>query len=38
MSFKSPSGASDFCVGGSSNGWTAWKDEEHRELKFYRKK
>ncbi len=38
ISFKSPSGASDFCVGGSSNGWTAWKDEESRELKIYRKK
>ena len=38
ISFKSPSGASDFCVGGSSNGWTTWKDEESRELKIYRKK
>lgn len=35
--FDTPSGASQFCVGGSSNGWTEWKDEEHRELKYYRK-
>lgn len=35
--FDSPSGASLFCVGGSSNGWTEWKDEEHRELRYYRK-
>ena len=36
--FDTPSGASQFCVGGSSNGWVEWKDEESRELKFYRKK
>lgn len=36
--FKSPSGASDFCVGGSSNGWDTWKDIESRKLKIYRKK
>lgn len=35
--FDTPSGASKFCIGGSSNGWTEWKDEEHRELKYYRK-
>ena len=35
--FDTPSGASLFCVGGSSNGWTEWKDKEHRELKYYRK-
>lgn len=35
--FDTPSGASRFCVGGFSNGWTEWKDEEHRELKYYRK-
>ena len=34
--FDTPSGASQFCVGGSSNGWTEWKDEDHRELKYYR--
>ncbi len=34
--FKSPSGASDFCVGGSSNGWDTWKDEQGRELNEYR--
>lgn len=27
LSFKSPSGAADFALGGSNNGWTEWKDE-----------
>ena len=35
--FDTPSGASQFCVGGSSNGWIEWKDEDSRELKYYRK-
>lgn len=26
VSFKSPSGASDFVLGGSTNGWKEWKD------------
>lgn len=34
--FASPSGAAQFCVGGSSNGWTQWKDEEGKELDAYR--
>ena len=34
--FESPSGAAMFCVGGSSNGWTRWKDEAGRELNVYR--
>lgn len=34
--FESPSGASVFCVGGSSNGWSTWKDEKGRELNEYR--
>ncbi len=35
--FDSPSGAAQFCVGGSSNGWLEWKDEEGKELKAYRR-
>lgn len=27
VSFKSPSGASDFVLGGSTNGWKEWKDD-----------
>lgn len=34
--FDTPSGAALFCVGGSSNGWLEWKDEEGRELNAYR--
>lgn len=34
--FDSPSGAAQFCVGGSSNGWSQWKDEDGKELDFYR--
>lgn len=34
--FASPSGAALFCVGGSSNGWSQWKDEEGKELDVYR--
>lgn len=36
--FETPSGAAMFCVGGSSNGWQEWKDEEGRELNAYRDK
>ena len=35
--FDTPSGASVFCVGGSSNGWKDWKDEDGKELNVYRK-
>ena len=35
--FDTPSGAAQFCVGGSANGWNEWKDEEGRPLDFYRK-
>lgn len=35
--FDSPSGAAEFCTGGSSNGWTTWKDEKNNELDIYRK-
>ena len=34
--FASPSGAAQFCVGGSSNGWSQWKDENGKELDIYR--
>ena len=34
--FDTPSGAAQFCVGGSANGWMEWKDEEGRELNVYR--
>lgn len=34
--FDTPSGAACFCVGGSSNGWNEWKDEEGRKLNEYR--
>ena len=36
--FDTPSGAAQFCVGGSANGWKEWKDEEGRELNEYRAK
>ena len=32
ISFKSPSGASDFVLGGSTNGWKEWKDDEGKTL------
>ena len=35
--FDSPSGAAVFCVGGSSNGWRDWKDENNNRLETYRK-
>lgn len=35
--FSSPSGASQFCVGRSSNGWKEWKDNNGNELALYRK-
>lgn len=34
--FETPSGASVFCVGCSSNGWKDWKDEEGNMLMTYR--
>lgn len=36
--FGTPSGAAQFCVGGSANGWKEWKDEKGRELNVYRTK
>ncbi|MBO4531817.1 MAG: DUF4357 domain-containing protein [Paludibacteraceae bacterium] len=35
--FDTPSGASQFCIGGSSNGWKDWKDANNNELSIYRK-
>lgn len=35
--FDSPSGAAVFCVGGASNGWRDWKDENNNKLAVYRK-
>ena len=31
-SFRTPSGASDFVLGGSTNGWIEWKDSNGRTL------
>ena len=36
VTFDSPSGAAVFCVGGSTNGWDTWKDEQGRMLNVYR--
>lgn len=36
VTFDSPSGAAVFCVGGSTNGWDTWKDEQGRMLNIYR--
>lgn len=32
ISFKSPSGASDFILGGSTNGWAEWKNSDGKTL------
>jgi hypothetical protein len=32
ITFKTPSGASDFVLGGSTNGWAEWKDQEGKTL------
>ena len=38
ISFKTPSGASDFVLGGSTNGWVTWKDKNGKTLdELYRK-
>ena len=38
ISFKTPSGASDFVLGGSTNGWVEWHDKDGRTLdELYRK-
>ena len=36
--FNSPSGASDFVIGGSTNGWAEWKDKDGKTLdEIYRR-
>ena len=38
LTFNSPSGASDFVIGGSTNGWIEWKDKDGKTLdELYRK-
>lgn len=32
ISFKTPSGASDFVLGGSTNGWLEWRDKDGKTL------
>lgn len=32
LEFKSPSGASDFVLGGSTNGWVEWKNKHGKTL------
>ena len=38
LDFKTPSGASDFVLGGSTNGWVEWKNKDGKTLdELYRK-
>lgn len=38
LAFNTPSGASDFILGGSTNGWTEWKNKDGKTLdELYRK-
>lgn len=38
LEFNTPSGASDFVLGGSTNGWTEWKNKDGKTLdEIYRK-
>ena len=38
LEFKTPSGASDFVLGGSTNGWVEWKNKDGKTLdEIYRK-
>lgn len=32
LEFNTPSGASDFIIGGSTNGWTEWKNKDNKTL------
>jgi len=38
LTFKSPSGATTFCIGGAADGWISWTDDEGKKLMEYRKK
>lgn len=38
LDFNTPSGASDFILGGSTNGWVEWKNKDGKTLdEIYRK-
>ena len=38
LEFNTPSGASDFILGGSTNGWIEWKNKDGKTLdELYRK-
>lgn len=38
LEFNTPSGASDFILGGSTNGWVEWKNKDGKTLdELYRK-
>ena len=38
LEFNTPSGASDFVLGGSTNGWAEWKNKDGKTLdEIYRK-
>lgn len=37
VEFTTPSGAAAFCIGGSSNGWREWLDENNMKLEKYRR-
>ena len=38
LEFNTPSGASDFVLGGSTNGWVEWKNKDGKTLdELYRK-
>ena len=38
LEFRTPSGASDFVLGGSTNGWVEWKNSDGKTLdELYRK-
>lgn len=38
LNFSSPSSASEFIRGSSSNGWVTWKDKDKEKIDKYRKK
>lgn len=37
ITFTSPSAASEFVVGGASNGWTVWKNQSNEPIDIYKK-
>lgn len=38
VEFTTPSGAAAFCIGGSSNGWREWLDDNNSKIEKYRTK